>query len=97
MDRIYAANWRLAEPNKSLCNTETVGDSLDLDEHLFNKDKLVLTWKSSDNDVVTVDAQGRIKAIAEGEANVTVTSKDGKHTDYVPILPLIRKVLPISR
>ena len=64
----------------------TVGDSLDLDEHLFNKDKLVLTWKSSDNDVVTVDAQGRIKAIAEGEANVTVTSKDGKHTDYVQII-----------
>ena len=39
-----------------------------------NKD---VEWKSSDEKIATVDANGLVKAIAKGEANITVTTKDG--------------------
>jgi hypothetical protein len=42
-------------------------------------DKAV-TWKSDNTDVATVDAEGKITAVAVGTANVTVTSHDGGFT-----------------
>ncbi len=38
-----------------------------------------LTWSSSDESIVTVDENGNIKAIKEGKATITVTTKDGNH------------------
>ncbi len=40
-----------------------------------------LTWTSSDTSVVTVDKNGKIKALKEGKATVTVTSKNGKKAE----------------
>ena len=37
----------------------------------------VTSWKSSDSSVVSVDASGKITALAEGTATVTVTGSDG--------------------
>ncbi len=39
-----------------------------------------LTYTSSDEDVLKVYADGKIKGIKAGTANVTVTSEDGSHT-----------------
>lgn len=39
-----------------------------------------IVWKSSDEDVVTVDAEGLVTAIAEGEAVISATTVDGKVT-----------------
>lgn len=38
-----------------------------------------ITWKSSNNGIVTVDSGGNLKAIAPGSATITATSKDGNH------------------
>lgn len=38
-------------------------------------------WSSSDTDVVTVDSEGLVTAVADGTATVTVTTKDGSFTD----------------
>ncbi len=38
-----------------------------------------LIWSSSDPTVVTVDANGNVKALKEGTATVTVTTEDGKY------------------
>ena len=40
-----------------------------------------VTWSSSNQSVATVDQSGNIKAISEGIATITVTTKDGKKTD----------------
>ncbi|MCM1340111.1 MAG: Ig-like domain-containing protein, partial [Acetobacter sp.] len=40
-----------------------------------------LTWKSSDESVVTVDADGKMTGIKKGTAIVTVTTEDGGFTD----------------
>ena len=37
-----------------------------------------LTWKSSDSNIVTVDANGIVKGISVGKATITVTSSNGK-------------------
>ena len=39
-----------------------------------------LVWKSSDEKVVTVDSNGNLKALKEGKATITVTTKDGKYS-----------------
>lgn len=43
-------------------------------------DKTV-TFKSSKESVATVDANGKVTAVAEGTATITVTTKDGNFTD----------------
>lgn len=40
-----------------------------------------VTWHSSDPSVATVDAQGKITAIKEGTATITVSTSDGGYTD----------------
>lgn len=39
-----------------------------------------ISWKSSDEAIVTVDSTGKLKALKNGQATVTVTTKDGGHT-----------------
>ncbi len=48
------------------------------------KDKS-LTWSSSDESIVTVDENGKITAIKEGTATITVTTKDGGYKATVTI------------
>lgn len=46
-----------------------------------------VTWSSDNENIATVDENGLINAISEGEANITVTTVDGGFTDscYVSI------------
>ena len=39
-----------------------------------------VTWKSSNNDIVTVDGAGNIKGISSGTATITVTSSEGGYS-----------------
>ena len=43
-------------------------------------EKLALVWRSSDETVATVDAEGAVTAVAPGEAEITAASEDGKLT-----------------
>lgn len=45
-----------------------------------NADNQAVTWSSSDNNVVSVDATGKITANAKGTATITVTTADGGNT-----------------
>ena len=40
-----------------------------------------VTWSSSDENVVTVNADGRLNAVGKGTADITVTSQDGTLSD----------------
>ncbi len=53
--------------------TETVSPSSALDKSV--------TWSSSDENIVTVDENGVVTAVALGEAEITVTTADGGFTD----------------
>lgn len=44
-----------------------------------------VTWVSSDDAVATVDANGVVKGIAEGTADITVTAVDGEFTDVCAV------------
>ncbi|MBM6777602.1 Ig-like domain-containing protein [Collinsella tanakaei] len=48
-----------------------------LPENALNKK---VTWKSSDTKVATVDANGKVAAVAPGTATITVTTEDGNKT-----------------
>ncbi len=45
-----------------------------------------VAWSSSDESVATVDSSGKVTAVSAGEAEITVTSEDGGHTDTVKIV-----------
>ena len=59
------------KPGETLKLTATVEPS-----NATNKE---VTWKSSNEKVATVDQSGNVKAVAKGEATITVTTKDGGH------------------
>jgi len=40
-----------------------------------------VTWKSSNDAIATVDANGNVTAVAKGTATITVTTEDGSFTD----------------
>ncbi|MBN2795649.1 MAG: Ig-like domain-containing protein, partial [Clostridia bacterium] len=44
-----------------------------------------LTWSSDNTDVVTVDENGQLVAVGEGEATVTVTHNESKKSDKVKV------------
>ena len=46
-------------------------------ENATNKN---VSWESSDDDVATVDANGKVSAVAAGTATITVTTEDGGYT-----------------
>ena len=66
-------------PAKPKINVTAAGDkkSLELDEEVqLSADQDGVQWKSSDDKVATVDATGKVKAIASGSVTITA-SKEG--------------------
>lgn len=45
-----------------------------------------VTWSSNNDDVATVDQEGKVTAISAGMANITVTTTDGKKTASCAVL-----------
>ena len=45
-----------------------------------------VTWESDDDDVATVDEDGVVTAISEGEATITVTSECGEHSATIKVV-----------
>jgi len=62
--------------------TLTVGDTETLTATLApdNATNKAVTWKSSDEEVATVDNTGKVTAVDAGEATITVTTADGSKT-----------------
>ena len=44
-----------------------------------------VTWSSSDDKVATIDSNGQVKGIKEGEATITATTEDGNKTATLKI------------
>ena len=59
------------------------GDSYTLS--LYNYEKETVKWSSSNERVVAVDGDGIVTGVGAGEATITVSSADGKHTDTVVV------------
>ena len=62
-----------------------------LPENAANKE---VTWQSSNEEVVTVDQEGNVKGVSNGEATITVTTVEGSHkaTCEVTVHTPIREV-----
>ncbi len=67
--------------------TMTVGDTAKLTANVAptNASDKNVTWSSSNSEVVSVDQSGNIKALKEGKATITVTTKDGNKTASIEI------------
>lgn len=65
---------------QSLTLTEGNNGKLDISFDPSNATDKRVSWKSSDANIVTVDASGNIKAISAGTATITATSQDGGYT-----------------
>lgn len=67
--------------------TVKVGETTQLKATLLpdNADNKEVTFKSSNEAVATVDSNGLVTAVAEGEADITVTTKDGNFTKSAKI------------
>ena len=64
-----------------------VGDTYTLNATITPSDATIkdVTYKSSDTKVATVDSTGKVKGVKEGNATITVTTKDGNKTDTIKI------------
>jgi uncharacterized protein YjdB len=60
-----------------------------------NADDLSVTWSSSDESVVTVNADGVITGIGPGQATVEVTTNDGNFTDEI-VVTVIEVIIDVS-
>lgn len=65
----------------------TAGDTIELAYEITPADATdkSVTWTSSDNSVATVDENGKVTAVAEGTAAITVKTADGEATDAVDV------------
>ena len=54
----------------------------------YNKDNVALKWETSDEKVATVNENGVVMAVNDGECIITVTSADGKHDNVKVIVSI---------
>lgn len=64
-----------------------IGESVELKVKVEpeNADSSKLIWKSSNEKVAVVDKDGKVTAVGNGTATITVSTEDGKHTATVTI------------
>mgnify|MGYP005761988863 CR=1 FL=1 len=55
-----------------------------------------LQWSSSNDNIVTVDSSGTIRAVSQGDAEITVTSTDGSNKSATCKVKVIKKQIPIT-
>ena len=55
-----------------------------------------VTWKSSDESIATVDANGKVTAVARGNATITVTTEDGSKTASCEVTIINELDLPLT-
>ena len=67
----------------------TVGDQLQLTAVADGATSY--NWQSNNQGVATVDSHGLVKAIAPGQATISVTASDGVHTDSASCLVTVNK------
>ena len=63
-----------------------------LPENATNKN---VAWKLNNKDVVDVDQNGNIKALSEGTATITATTKDSKKTDTCEVT-ITKKIIHVT-
>ena len=55
-----------------------------------NANNKAVTWESDDEEVATVDENGKVTGINKGKAKITVTTEDGNHTDDCEVTVNVR-------
>ena len=82
--------------NETTLNLET-GDRYTLQATVLPTDATdkSLSWKSSDDSIVTVTNKGKLTALKAGEATITVTTKDGGLTASCTV-NVTQKVVPVN-
>ncbi len=55
-----------------------------------------IIWKSNDEAIVSVDKDGMLSAISEGQTDITASSLDGKISDFCHIIVNVREVEKIE-
>ncbi|MBR0038255.1 MAG: Ig domain-containing protein [Bacteroidales bacterium] len=75
-----------------------VGDNLQLQAVVSpdNATDASLTWSTSNAQVATVDANGKVSALAEGTARITVTANDGSGISASCDITITRKIVYVS-
>ncbi len=81
--------------------TLKVGETVELTATVMPEDATdkTITWASSDEAVATVDAEGKVTAVALGEAEITATAADGSGVSancLVTVNPVLAESLIIS-
>lgn len=100
---VYAKEIKLEPASVSLTlggGTRTLAATLIMADGTEYKGSEHLTWSSSDESVVTVDASGKLTPVAAGEATITVTSvetdADGKAIEKICKVKVKEAVLSVT-
>lgn len=54
-----------------------------------------VTWSSDDDTIATVDQEGNVEGVSEGEAVITVTTEDGEHTAICEVT-VLSSAIPVE-
>lgn len=89
---------KIAINKSSITIKEQASENLSISYTPSNATNKKVNWKSSNNNVVTVNSDGKITGIKEGSATITAISKDGGHvsTCKVTVEAISKKVTGIS-
>lgn len=73
---------------------KALGEALQLSATVLplTAENKVITWSSSNNDIATVDASGKVTALADGTCTITATSTDGTNISATANITVDSKV-----
>lgn len=79
-------------------NTLNIGDEFTLEAEVLpeNATNKNVIWSTSDENIATVDSNGKVKGIGEGTATITATTQDGNKTATCTVEVKENTIIPVT-
>lgn len=94
VNKVAVTSIEINSPPKELVVDDSV--NLSTTSYPYNATNQEVTWKSSNNEILTIEEDGTLTAVGVGSATITATSKDNSEVKHSITINVIAKTIAVE-